>query len=211
MEGIIAYYLQLDESFHYSLAKRDVDMPSTALARAFVLQSFEKLILDLFHSDNEMVQEMLGSQMSVPQLSHQCLYIKNMLLPHLGMMKDVMFDPHSHLISSSLIEKSLLELFAIFFKHLSPQKMVDHIQKSFPHTPSVTKYQLFNGINEFIAEYGDCTACWILDQETSEVINISDIGALRLLQAASILIQADWQTDEEMDPKRRKFSLDPKE
>jgi hypothetical protein len=210
MEGIVAYYLQLDETFRYSLAIRDVDMPSSALARAFVLQAFEKLILDLFHSDNEMVQEMLGHQRGTSQLSHQCLYIKNMLMPHLGLMRDVIFDPYSGMIATSLLEKSLFELFSIFFKHLSPQKIIDHIQKAFPRVSAENKYQLFNGINEFLAGYGDCADNWILDPETSDVLNTSNLGALRLLRAATICIQADMTTEEQVDHKRMKFSLDGK-
>ena len=72
--------------------------------------------------------------------SHQAIYLKNIIGPVLGLHHEVIFDRHTGMLYDSLVNKTREEVLEIFFRHMTPQVLVNELVKLTNNNPKVKKH-----------------------------------------------------------------------
>lgn len=126
MDGIVNYYNKLDSRYRF---EKQVENSHANQLIDFINASIQSLMQTTF-ADEQMIKTMT-KKMSVPQASHQSLYIKNRLYSHVGLKHDLTFDFHGELLLDELIDASLSELIKVFLIFFSPDKLISQLFEDF--------------------------------------------------------------------------------
>ena len=122
-EGIATLYRLLDPQYRYRTKGFETGDEKKDATCAFITAQVELLFANQCSGTNALMQELTGEQ-EVEQIAHQAIYLKNMIAPVIGVHHEVSFDRHTSVLYDALVEKSLEELLAAFFRHMTPLALV---------------------------------------------------------------------------------------
>ncbi len=112
-------------------------------------QMIFKFMESRFNGLDEMMQELTG-QKDVKEAVHQVTYLKNLIGAEVGISSELETDIFTAFLSDKLLSRSKSEVLSIFFKHLTPQKMVSELKRMIDSSPDANKQLLkqFIGLSE---------------------------------------------------------------
>ena len=125
-EGIATLYRLLDPKYRYLAKGFETGDVKKDAAFAFIAAQVEQLFANQCSGTNALMQELTNMQ-DIEQISHQAIYLKNMIAPVIGLYHEVCFDRHTTVLYDSLVEKAREELLEAFFRHMTPQVVVTHL------------------------------------------------------------------------------------
>jgi len=150
-EGVTIAYNWLEGKYHYKVTT-EPDIPIVEKVKLeMVYPVIEKAVLDLISGDTPAMKELTGEHINIRQLAHQSQYVKGAIGRFIGLPGKPKFDPHTHVLYDSLVDKNLEQMLTIFYKHFSIDLLADALSKHgiilLEHPP------VFNGI---ISLLGGC-------------------------------------------------------
>lgn len=190
-EGSTLYYNNLPAEYKYH-SQENANTPDVEKALEYVQRSIQDTLNSLFSSDNAMMKELTGESGAIQQLAHSSTFIKNRIGPRVGFAHELTFDPHTHTLYDSLVEKSLEDTLNIFYKHATPSRFIQELQNQFSRDKMSMK-SLITWLNDLIeTKLGkaamDYDTIWVCDEEfTTASFSLTDEGARKVLLAAGYL------------------------
>lgn len=118
-----------------------------------VVQALNQMIFKFMESKfnglDKMMQELTG-QKDVKEAAHQITYLKNLIGTEVGVGSEMETDIFTAFLSNKLVGKSKNEALSIFFRHVTPQKMVDALKRMIDSSSNENKQLLkqFIGLSE---------------------------------------------------------------
>ena len=107
-----------------------------------VAQTIQKLMGDQFSGVDSIMKELIGKN-TVNQGVHQAIYLKNLIGHLVGVtQKTITFDIHTGTLYENLIRHSRHDVLAVFFKHITPDVMVNEIVRTLNASNAETKKTL---------------------------------------------------------------------
>lgn len=100
--------------------------PALAKAKSALAEQYQNALIDAFSGQNALMQELTGTT-QVSQSAHQSLYLKNLIAHIVGLKHSLVFDQYTRVLSDKLVMNSREEVMKVFFKHFTPQVLVDHV------------------------------------------------------------------------------------
>jgi|GEM_PF-2316282 len=112
-------------------------------------QMIFKFIESRFNGLDKMMQELTG-QKAVKEAAHQVTYLKNLIGAEIGIGSELETDIFTALLSDKLFKRSKNEALSIFFKHVTPQKMVSALKRMIDNSSLENKQLLkvFLGLSD---------------------------------------------------------------
>lgn len=134
-----------------------------------------------------MMHEFIGTDQPIAQLSHQTLYLKNLIGSIIGLRHSLKFDPHTEMVYDDLLKKSPAEVCQIFYKHFTPSVLVKSLQKRINRDLQIkgSGGQLFKELNSFLGQKDELLHWELTDDDSSFIL--TEQGARNLLLAAGYL------------------------
>jgi hypothetical protein len=176
-EGIAVIYKSLDPIYKYpakGLAEGDADR---LRAKEFLATWVQDVLSDQFSGTNALMQELTGTK-NIEQAAHQAIYLKNLIGPLVGLHHEVTFDSHTGVLYESLVAKSRDEVLEAFFRHFTPQLLVNELMRVINNDIS----KMYKIVKPLMSG----SAGWDYDEETYKT-TLNEQGALQILQTAGFL------------------------
>ena len=177
-EGIAFTYKLLDPVYQYHAKGLEGKSPEEIQAKEFLSSVLQQALSDQFSGTNALMQELVGIQ-NINQGSHQAIYLKNLIGPLVGLHHEVAFDRYSGVLYDSLIAKSREEVLQVFFRHFTPQVLLNELMRVV-NNDFRTNYNI---VRHIVSDLEG----WDYDEETFNPIKLNERGALQLLQTAGFL------------------------
>ena len=129
-EGIaMTYHTVLPEGFKLKKQLAQ-DAPEGADAQHFFASFSQKVLLELLSGNNPLMQELTG-QVRIGQLSHQSLFIKNLIARSIGLQHETTFDLYTALVCDKLKQMTLEEALEIFARHATALHLASQLQHAY--------------------------------------------------------------------------------
>jgi hypothetical protein len=182
-EGIALAYNQLPATDKLSHAKESGNYTvENALAQ------LDSIVLDLLtnqcSNENDMMRELTGQKDGpIEQLSHQCLYVKNMIARLIGLPHALQFDLHTKVLYTVLIEKSPRDLLTIFYEHMKVELFIDALVAKSRRDNNL--YPLITTLLQERLGKVDIRTIWDLDEDSNSIL--TQKGALQVWEAAGFI------------------------
>lgn len=138
----------------------------------FLNQAVRNFMMTKFMGTDEMMKELTGKNEDVFQPVHQAAYLKNLIGSYAGIGSDLEVDLYTHVLSKVLVNRDRDEVLAIFFKHVTPEVMLEALLKTIKNESVENKQML----KLFLRDSG------------SPNENISMESVIKLLQEAEFIV-----------------------
>jgi hypothetical protein len=126
-EGVANFYAQgLEPKDKFKIEIPNEPDKAVAEAKAILVEEFQNCISSQFSGTNPLMMELTGVT-KIQQASHQSIYLKNLIAHIVGLQHNLTFDMHSGVLYDKLINLSREEVLEIFFKHFTPETLVNHV------------------------------------------------------------------------------------
>jgi hypothetical protein len=121
---LFAYY---NNSVPFSFKLQLLRSKETLVIESFLYTSIQKFILNMFSGQSYFMKKVAGGELEelVKEMSHQELYMKNLILNDVGVPHSLGFDFHSQLLYLPMLELSKEEALKAFYKFCIPHKLVE--------------------------------------------------------------------------------------
>ncbi len=144
-----------------------------------------QFLTDSCSSENSMMRELTGEYRGpIRQFGHQSLYLKNMVAPLIGLPHTLQFDLHTETLYDVLVQRSRLDLLAIFYKHVTPQALLNILVNKATKDSGLF-YPLIRALLEQWLPEIDFSTVWDLDEDGKPILTQN--GALQICQAAGFI------------------------
>jgi hypothetical protein len=180
-EGIALAYAQLPIANRYQAQGLQGETPEEVTAKKFFVDFVQKMLSEQFSGTNALMQELVGTT-DVQQVAHHTIYLKNLIGQCVGLPHKVTFDQHAGLLYDKLIARSREEVLEIFFRHMTPNILVQALMKEV--NSNWRHYQKFL---EPFSSKEQVSSGWDWDDDLGIPTKLNTLGALHLLQAAGYL------------------------
>jgi len=109
-----------------------------------------------FVADNAIIKELTGVE-DMPQGVHQLLYLRNLIGHFVGVSRGPVFDPHTQVLYDNLLSFSRDKVsrdkaLDVFFKHVTPESLIDEVVSVVNSAPKENKAILAPIMGEFRKE-----------------------------------------------------------
>lgn len=185
-EGIVNAYNCLENRYKYQVTASREEIPSVVAAKRFVREVVHNKISNLLSTDNPMMRELTGSDAPISQLSHQSLYVKNLIAFRIGVQHALQFDLHSHCLSNLLLNRTLVEVLTILFRHVTVGSLIAELRSAIERAPN--KAELYGDFNDLLEHTAKdrLDQIWNVD-ECKYTYSLSESGALQILLATNFI------------------------
>lgn len=197
-EAISLLYGSLPVSYQYTPATQD---SSEALhVKSFLTNTIHKVFLEILSSDDSYLRKLtkVRSHEEIAQLSHQSVFVKNCLAPHIGLQHTLSFDLSTETLYPALQEQSLSSMLSLFYKHVSLSMLTSPLLEAV-NTTNVEEHEewyrrCIKVLDPIDAEELD--KVWDLSDDDS-TFSLTQYGALEILRKAGFLSKENlpwWQS-----------------
>lgn len=120
----------------YGLIRDVIRTPSSLETEALKTLLYQEIVMPhlqhLLSDDGPFLREMTGVPVGTPisQLSHQAIYVKNLIAKRLGLPWDLTFDQHTGVLYNALVEKTVDQVLEALFRHFSPENLRAVLQEN---------------------------------------------------------------------------------
>lgn len=186
-EGVSLYYTNgLESKDKFTIEIPNEPDPSRAKAKSILAEQYQNALIETFNGPNPLMQELTGVA-DVEQASHQSIYLKNMIAHIVGLQHNLHFDLHTAVLYDKLLERPREELLEIFFKHFSPQVLVDHVHTWMNQDTETPGRKNWDKVFQLVVP-ADEDAIW--NEETMLPTTVNKSYARKVLEAAGYLTAA---------------------
>jgi hypothetical protein len=147
----------------------------------------------LLSGDNPFMHEVTETG-EIEQLSHQSLYLKNLIAQKIGLLHRLVFDPYTGMVLDPLINKPTKEVLDCFLRYFTPSILATHLKARMNRELEAwsrgedIKSTLYNDCSLFLNQDGP--PIWRLDANAEPPIcEITDAGALALLEKTAYIVR----------------------
>ena len=188
--GISSAYRLLPKDKQFNTTQFEFFSQEQQRCYLFVYSAFQEAVEHMLSTASPFMRAVLAEH-EIHQLSHQSLYVKNALCQFIGLDHNLVFDRHTEVLYSKLVESSIEELLLAFFEYFDAAFFVQLVQKAFERN-TVDK-NLYMSISEFLGDTLDITGIWRICAENGKP-SLSCQGALRLLEKLQLIYPAKGKT-----------------
>lgn len=180
-----AYNLFVPQDMRY-VQLQSAYSPEEERARAFLVNVVQHAQEHMISAESAFMQEMTGATPPIAQMSHQTLYVKNLIGTRIGLWHTLEFDRHTPLLKSPLLEWDVKQALEKFYKHFTPQVLVDWVKRAIDATdPVMHNAKLYNSLNALLPEH-ELEAVWMMHATTGKYA-ISSAAVRDILQRVGYL------------------------
>lgn len=185
-EGLAIAYRQLPITAKPDFSSLSGETEGELQGKKYIEEFIQGNLTSVLSDDNPFLHELtnIQKQSEIPQLSHQSIYLKNLLAPKIGLKHSLVFDSYTLHINNDLFEKTTEEILNCFLKYLTPKKLVEDF-KQYVNQNQKNETHLYGLLSPLMQEK-DLSACWELD-DNNEAYYLTEKGALELLESAGYL------------------------
>ncbi len=173
-EGLSLYYNKLPETAKFKFT----DKP---MAQEFLESTIRHDVEDMFSGENTFFKELIGMQPyeKVKEVSHQSLYVKNLIGKDVGLVHSLKFDTHSQLFYKNLVDQPKRIVIKTFYKYLIPHVLINSVIRNANEELKQHNASLYATLSVLIDENHN-EKSWYFSTSTGE-ITLTHYGALQLL------------------------------
>lgn len=184
-EGVSLYYTRgLEPHEKFPIEITGESDKAKARAKAVLAEEYQNTIVQSFSDSDALMQE-LTSQRHVQQISHQAIYLKNLIAHIVGLQHNLHFDTHTQTLYETLINRPREEVLGIFFKHYTPHTLVDHVHAWMNRDSETEGRKNWEKIFQLVTP-GEDDMEW--DEETLVPTTANKTYARKILEEAGYLI-----------------------
>ena len=123
-----AYTCLLPRAYRY---EEQAQAEGTINSGSYLREAVQGELQAMLTVDNAMMRELTEAPGpgEIPQLSHQSLYLKNLIGRAIGIVHPLTFDDHSFTLFDPLVARSVDDTLSIFYKHFTPEVLIDALQR----------------------------------------------------------------------------------
>lgn len=140
-------------------------------------------LMELFSGESPLIKE-VTQQETVNELTHQCLYLKNLIASKVGLAHQIQFDQHSQVISPDLLKLEVKDALEIFYKHFTVEKLIEKLVSYCNNSLEEGNFDILNQFNLGLLNDIDVSEVW---EEKDDSFILTKIGALKILSLAGFI------------------------